>query len=194
RFGTDKVGYAFAPIILVWFLLIGVIGLYNLLKYDIGVLRAFNPMYIVDYMKRNGKDGWLSLGGIFLCITGVDAEKTSQQQTNSYNFVKDGKGSSDRIVPASTSYNQEVDVSRASSDSIHSSEMISSISNQNLQGVEEEISFVQREMEKSVVYMLREAEVVAEPNSSILKKIVVHADLLRHGSNLSAYQNIPTNK
>lgn len=70
RFGTDKVGALFAPIILIWFAFIGGIGIYNLFKYDVGVLRAFNPKYIVDYFKRNGKDGWLSLGGVFLCITG----------------------------------------------------------------------------------------------------------------------------
>ncbi|XP_020212862.1 potassium transporter 5 isoform X2 [Cajanus cajan] len=73
RFGTDKVGFTFAPIILLWFLFIGGIGLYNLFKYDIGVLRAFNPKYIYDYFKRNGKDGWISLGGVFLCITGSEA-------------------------------------------------------------------------------------------------------------------------
>jgi KUP system potassium uptake protein len=73
RFGTDKVGSLFAPIILVWFTFIGGIGLYNLFKHDIGVLRAFNPKYIVDYFKRNGKEGWLSLGGVFLCITGSEA-------------------------------------------------------------------------------------------------------------------------
>ncbi|KAL1350256.1 hypothetical protein HN51_014374 [Arachis hypogaea] len=73
RFGTDKVGFTFAPIIFVWFAFIGGIGLYNLFKYDIGVLRAFNPKYIVDYFKRNGKKGWLSLGGVFLCITGSEA-------------------------------------------------------------------------------------------------------------------------
>ncbi|KAK2384423.1 potassium transporter [Trifolium repens] len=60
------------------------------------------------------------------------------------------------IIPALTSSNQGVEVSCASSDSIHSSGMISGISNQNLQGVEKELSFVQREMEKSVVYMLGE--------------------------------------
>ncbi|KAL1323240.1 hypothetical protein AAHE18_13G001500 [Arachis hypogaea] len=49
------------------------IGIYNLFKYDIRVLRAFNPKYIVDYFKRNGKQGWLSLGGVFLCITGSEA-------------------------------------------------------------------------------------------------------------------------
>ncbi|MED6206180.1 Potassium transporter 5 [Stylosanthes scabra] len=73
RFGTDKVGFTFAPIIFVWFSFIAGIGLYNLFKHDIGVLRAFNPKYIVDYFKRNGKEAWLSLGGVFLCITGSEA-------------------------------------------------------------------------------------------------------------------------
>lgn len=73
RFGTDKVGYAFAPVILTWFLFIGGIGMYNLCAHGVGVLRAFNPKYIVDYFKRNGKEGWLSLGGVVLCITGTEA-------------------------------------------------------------------------------------------------------------------------
>ncbi|GMP71315.1 hypothetical protein CsSME_00029780 [Camellia sinensis var. sinensis] len=73
RFGTDKVGYSFAPIIIVWFLFISGIGLYNLFKYDTGVLKAFNPKYIVDYFKRNGRKGWVSLGGVVLCITGTEA-------------------------------------------------------------------------------------------------------------------------
>ncbi|XP_016460111.2 potassium transporter 5-like [Nicotiana tabacum] len=73
RFGTDKVGYSFAPAICVWFLFISGIGLYNLFKYDVSVLRAFNPKYIVDYFKRNGRKGWISLGGVFLCITGSEA-------------------------------------------------------------------------------------------------------------------------
>ncbi|XP_059664672.1 potassium transporter 5 [Cornus florida] len=73
RFGTDKVGYSFAPIIFLWFSFISGIGLYNLFKYDVGVLRAFNPKYMVDYFKRNGKQGWISLGGVVLCITGTEA-------------------------------------------------------------------------------------------------------------------------
>ncbi|KAI5015465.1 potassium transporter 1-like [Hordeum vulgare subsp. vulgare] len=72
RFGTDKVGYTFAPVISVWFLLIAGIGMYNLVVHDIGVLRAFNPMYIVQYFIRNGKSGWVSLGGIILCVTGTE--------------------------------------------------------------------------------------------------------------------------
>ncbi|KAJ6702095.1 OSMOTIC STRESS POTASSIUM TRANSPORTER [Salix koriyanagi] len=42
-------------------------------KYDLGVLRAFNPKYIIDYFQRNGKQGWISLGGVVLCITGTEA-------------------------------------------------------------------------------------------------------------------------
>ncbi|KAL5214038.1 hypothetical protein ABZP36_003190 [Zizania latifolia] len=72
RFGTDKVGYTFAPIISVWFLLIAGIGLYNLVVHEIGILRAFNPMYIVSYFRRNGKQGWVSLGGVILCVTGTE--------------------------------------------------------------------------------------------------------------------------
>ncbi|KAL5216756.1 hypothetical protein ABZP36_008157 [Zizania latifolia] len=71
-FGTDKVGYTFAPIISVWFLLIAGIGLYNLVVHDISILRAFNPMCIVDYFRRNGKQGWVSLGGVVLCVTGTE--------------------------------------------------------------------------------------------------------------------------
>ncbi|VAI42450.1 unnamed protein product [Triticum turgidum subsp. durum] len=73
RFGTDKVGYSFAPIISVWFVLIASIGVYNLAAHDATVLRALNPMYIVDYFRRNGKEAWLSLGGVVLCTTGTEA-------------------------------------------------------------------------------------------------------------------------
>ncbi|KAL6217265.1 hypothetical protein ACLB2K_010482 [Fragaria x ananassa] len=73
RFGTDKVGYSFAPIICVWFTLIGGIGVYNFFKYDPTVLKALNPQYIVDYFKRNKGDAWISLGGIVLAITGTEA-------------------------------------------------------------------------------------------------------------------------
>ncbi|KAK0592990.1 hypothetical protein LWI29_028719 [Acer saccharum] len=73
RYGTDKVGASFAPIILLWFALNAGIGLYNLFAYDITVLRAFYPKYIFDYFSRNGKQAWISLGGVILCITGAEA-------------------------------------------------------------------------------------------------------------------------
>ncbi|CAB4263889.1 unnamed protein product [Prunus armeniaca] len=42
QFGTDKVGFAFAPIILLWFAFISGIGVYNLITHGVIVLRAFN--------------------------------------------------------------------------------------------------------------------------------------------------------
>jgi KUP system potassium uptake protein len=73
RFGTDKIGYTFAPVVVVWLLLISGIGIYDLVKYDVGVLRAFNPKYIIDYFRRNKKDGWVQLGEVLLTFTGTEA-------------------------------------------------------------------------------------------------------------------------
>ncbi|KZV21649.1 potassium transporter 11-like [Dorcoceras hygrometricum] len=73
HYGTDRVGWLFAPVVLLWFIMIGGIGIYNICHYDSSVLRAFSPMYIYRYFKRGGKDGWTSLGGIMLSITGTEA-------------------------------------------------------------------------------------------------------------------------
>ncbi|KAL5060519.1 hypothetical protein RYX36_032123 [Vicia faba] len=73
RFGTDKVGYSFAPIICIWFALIAGIGVYNFIKHDASVIKALNPKYIVDYFVRNKIEAWISLGGIVLCTTGAEA-------------------------------------------------------------------------------------------------------------------------
>ncbi|XP_073061168.1 potassium transporter 10-like isoform X2 [Primulina eburnea] len=73
HYGTDRVGWLFAPIVLLWFLLIGGIGIFNICMYDKSVLRAFSPVHMYRYFKRGGKDGWTSLGGIMLSITGIEA-------------------------------------------------------------------------------------------------------------------------
>ncbi|URD79584.1 Potassium transporter [Musa troglodytarum] len=73
HYGTDKVGWLFAPIVLLWFLLIGTIGAVNIWKHDSSVLKAFNPVYIYRYFRRGKRDSWISLGGILLSITGTEA-------------------------------------------------------------------------------------------------------------------------
>ncbi|KAH1038004.1 hypothetical protein J1N35_039747 [Gossypium stocksii] len=73
QFGTDKVGFSFAPILTLWLLLLIGIGFYNFRAYGFGVLRAVNPYYIVHYFRRRGKDGWISLGGVVLSTTGTEA-------------------------------------------------------------------------------------------------------------------------
>lgn len=71
RFGTGKVGFMFAPILALWFINLGSIGIYNLVKYDISVVRAFNPVYIYLFFETNGIKAWSALGGCVLCITGT---------------------------------------------------------------------------------------------------------------------------
>lgn len=73
RFGTGKVGFLFAPVLALWFFSLGSIGIYNLLKYDITVIRALNPYYIVLFFNKNSKQAWSALGGCVLCITGAEA-------------------------------------------------------------------------------------------------------------------------
>ncbi|KAG8066255.1 hypothetical protein GUJ93_ZPchr0004g40044 [Zizania palustris] len=74
HYGTDKVGWLFAPLVLLWFILIGSVGALNIHKYDSSVLKAYNPVYIYRYFQRRGNsDSWTSLGGIMLSITGTEA-------------------------------------------------------------------------------------------------------------------------
>ncbi|KAL6515305.1 Potassium transporter 7 [Orobanche hederae] len=73
RYGTSKVGLVVGPALFIWFCSLGGIGIYNLLKYDTGVLRAFNPIHIYYFFKRNSTKAWYSLGGCLLCATGSEA-------------------------------------------------------------------------------------------------------------------------
>uniref|UniRef100_A0A2P2MBB5 Potassium transporter n=3 Tax=Rhizophora mucronata TaxID=61149 RepID=A0A2P2MBB5_RHIMU len=73
HYGTDRVSCLFAPIVLLWFLFIGGIGMFNIWKYDRSVLKAFSPVYMYRYLKSRGKTGWTSLGGVLLSITGTEA-------------------------------------------------------------------------------------------------------------------------
>ncbi|EIE24503.1 potassium transporter [Coccomyxa subellipsoidea C-169] len=73
QFGTKFVGYLFSPIILVWFLFNSVVGIYNIAKYRPVIFKAFGPNYWFSFFLRNQKGGWQALGGVVLCITGVEA-------------------------------------------------------------------------------------------------------------------------
>ncbi|KAI4375428.1 hypothetical protein MLD38_013294 [Melastoma candidum] len=73
HFGTHKVAFLFAPIIIIWLVSIMCIGLYNIIHWNPEIVRALSPHYIIKFFKENGKDGWISLGGILLSITGTEA-------------------------------------------------------------------------------------------------------------------------
>jgi KUP system potassium uptake protein len=72
-FGTEKLAVTFAPIVIVWLAFNATFGIYNLVKFDASVLRAFNPAYAFEFLIRNKTDGWRMLGGILLAFTGVEA-------------------------------------------------------------------------------------------------------------------------
>ncbi|XP_024526639.1 potassium transporter 1 isoform X1 [Selaginella moellendorffii] len=71
--GTHKVAFMFAPIVLAWLFSIGAIGIYNIARWNPHVVRALSPYYMYKYFKRTGFDGWISMGGVLLCITGTEA-------------------------------------------------------------------------------------------------------------------------
>jgi len=72
RFGTEKIGRAFGPVMLLWFLVIALIGGASILQHP-GVIAAVDPRYAINFMAAEGRSAFLVLGGVFLCITGGEA-------------------------------------------------------------------------------------------------------------------------
>ncbi|XP_044493735.1 potassium transporter 6-like isoform X2 [Mangifera indica] len=73
HYGTHRVGFLFAPVVLTWLLCISAIGLYNIFHWNPHVYQALSPYYMYKFLRKTQKDGWMSLGGILLCITGSEA-------------------------------------------------------------------------------------------------------------------------
>ncbi|CAM8956531.1 unnamed protein product [Rhodiola kirilowii] len=71
--GTYQVAFVFSPVVLVWLLFIAGIGIYNVIQWNPRIYLAFSPHYIYLYLQQTGKDGWLSLGNVFLAVTGTEA-------------------------------------------------------------------------------------------------------------------------
>jgi KUP system potassium uptake protein len=71
-FGTSIIGLLFGPIILLWFIGIGGIGIYNI-TFGPSIFLCFNPWYGILFFINNGVNAFYMLGGVVLCITGVEA-------------------------------------------------------------------------------------------------------------------------
>jgi KUP system potassium uptake protein len=71
RFGTAVVGRYFGPIMLVWFSMLGVLGILHLLSAP-AVLAAINPWYAVKMLIQHPQ-ALLIIGAVFLCTTGAEA-------------------------------------------------------------------------------------------------------------------------
>ncbi len=72
RYGTGAVGWMFGPIILVWFAIIAALGLHEVIGHP-GVVKGLSPTYGIQFLFDHGVDGWLTLGGVVLCVTGAEA-------------------------------------------------------------------------------------------------------------------------
>ncbi|HEY5970804.1 MAG TPA: KUP/HAK/KT family potassium transporter, partial [Pseudoxanthomonas sp.] len=69
RLGTDKVGKAFGPVIVTWFLALAVIGAHNI-QANPEVLHALNPAWGVRFFLEHGWHGIFILGAVVLAVTG----------------------------------------------------------------------------------------------------------------------------
>ena len=72
RYGSGTIGWLFGPILLVWFVVIGLIGLSQVVK-DPAVFQALSPTWAVRFFIDHGAAGYLVLGGVVLAITGAEA-------------------------------------------------------------------------------------------------------------------------
>ena len=70
--GTAQVGNMFGPVMLLYFAVLAVLGITNILKHPeiVGIL---NPLWAAKFFAYNPKLAFLALGSVFLCVTGAEA-------------------------------------------------------------------------------------------------------------------------
>jgi KUP system potassium uptake protein len=70
--GTARIGRAFGPVMLVWFLTMAALGISGVVQHP-QVFAALDPRHGLAYLLSGGLTGFLVLGGVFLCVTGAEA-------------------------------------------------------------------------------------------------------------------------
>jgi KUP system potassium uptake protein len=70
--GTAKVASFFGPVMTIWFVAIALPGIYYIAS-NPGVLRALNPVYGFNFFLTHGNIGFVTLGAVFLAVTGAEA-------------------------------------------------------------------------------------------------------------------------
>lgn len=71
QFGSKTIGKFFGPLMTIWFLMLGIIGISQLIG-NFSVLKAINPYYAVHLLSIHS-EGYFVLGFVFLCTTGAEA-------------------------------------------------------------------------------------------------------------------------
>jgi KUP system potassium uptake protein len=72
RNGTATVGRLFGPIMVIWFIVIGLLGLAHIIRSP-GVVRALNPYYAYSFMAAHVLQAYIVLGSVVLVLTGAEA-------------------------------------------------------------------------------------------------------------------------
>lgn len=74
RFGTNSIGRVFGPVMMCWFVILGLLGLWQIVQYP-EIIKAVNPLYGVELIGMGLLNGTttLLLGSIVLALTGVEA-------------------------------------------------------------------------------------------------------------------------
>ena len=87
RSGTSSIGKLFGPVMMAWFLFLGITGIWLTLG-DLSILRALNPVYAVRILfSPDNKTGFLILGSVFLCTTGAEALYTDMGHVGRTNIL-----------------------------------------------------------------------------------------------------------
>jgi KUP system potassium uptake protein len=71
QFGTAFIGRSFGPVMALWFVMLGTLGLAHFSE-DFSILKSFNPYYGIKLLITYPQ-GFYILGGVFLCTTGAEA-------------------------------------------------------------------------------------------------------------------------
>ena len=71
QFGSKVIGKSFGPIMVLWFVMLGTLGLMQIVQFT-PILKAFNPYYAINLL-INYPNWFLILGAVFLCTTGAEA-------------------------------------------------------------------------------------------------------------------------
>ena len=70
--GTARIGGLFGPVMALWFVTIGILGIYGISLHP-AVVVALDPRYGLAYLFSGGPTAFAVLGGVFLCVTGAEA-------------------------------------------------------------------------------------------------------------------------
>ncbi len=72
RSGTAKVGAFFGPVMMLWFTVLALLGLHNIVEHP-GILLAINPVYGIEFLLENKAMSLIAMGNVVLAVTGAEA-------------------------------------------------------------------------------------------------------------------------